>query len=92
MASIVSLHGINMDPFEQLWSVIVSIESYSSDGGSFVTTLWGRLVKIEVWRRLCDPRDDTKSYGLSVSVVCLGEKCSATQGDSLATLIVRLRV
>ncbi len=36
MASIVSLHGMNMDPFEQLWSVIVSIESYSSDGGSLV--------------------------------------------------------
>ncbi len=25
-----------MDPFEQSWSVIVSIESYPSDGGSFV--------------------------------------------------------
>ena len=36
MASIVSLHGINMDPFEQSWSVIVSIESYPSDGGSLV--------------------------------------------------------
>jgi len=36
MASIVSLHGMNMDPFEQSWSVIVSIESYSSDGGSLV--------------------------------------------------------
>ncbi len=36
MASIVSLHGMNMDPFEQLWSVIVSIESYPSDGGSLV--------------------------------------------------------
>ena len=36
MASIVSLHGMNMDPFEQLWSVIVSIELYSSDGGSLV--------------------------------------------------------
>ncbi len=36
MASIVSLHGMNMDPFEQLWSVIVSIELYPSDGGSLV--------------------------------------------------------
>ncbi len=36
MASIVSLHGINMDPFEQSWSVIVSIESYPLDGGSLV--------------------------------------------------------
>ncbi len=36
MASIVSLHGMNMDPFEQSWSVIVSIESYSSDGGNLV--------------------------------------------------------
>ncbi len=36
MASTISLHGINMDPFEQLWLVIVSIESYSSDGGSLV--------------------------------------------------------
>ncbi len=36
MVSIVSLHGINMDPFEQLWSVIVSIESYPLDGGSLV--------------------------------------------------------
>src|SRR6266436_1358232 len=36
MVSIVSLHGMNMDPFEQLWLVIVSIESYSSDGGSLV--------------------------------------------------------
>ncbi len=36
MASIVSLHGMNMDPFEQLWSVIVSIESYPLDGGSLV--------------------------------------------------------
>ena len=25
-----------MDPFEQSWSVIVSIESYSLDGGSLV--------------------------------------------------------
>ncbi len=36
MASIVSLHGINMDPFEQSWLVIVSMESYPSDGGSLV--------------------------------------------------------
>src|SRR6266404_40220 len=36
MASIVSLHGMNIDPFEQSWSVIVRIESYSSDGGSLV--------------------------------------------------------
>ncbi len=36
MASIVSLHGIKMDPFEQLWLVIVSIESYPSDGGNLV--------------------------------------------------------
>ena len=36
MASIASLHGMNMDPFEQSWSVIVSIESYPSDGGSLV--------------------------------------------------------
>ena len=36
MASIFSLHGIKMDPFEQSWSVIVRIESYSSDGGSLV--------------------------------------------------------
>ncbi len=36
MASIVSLHGMNIDPFEQSWLVIVSIESYSSDGGSLV--------------------------------------------------------
>ncbi len=36
MASIVSLHGMNMDPFEQLWLVIVSIESYPSDGGSLM--------------------------------------------------------
>ena len=36
MALIVSLHGMNIDPFEQSWSVIVSIESYSSDGGSLV--------------------------------------------------------
>ena len=27
---------MNMDPFEQSWSVIVSMESYSSDGGSLV--------------------------------------------------------
>ncbi len=32
----VSLHGMNMDPFEQSWLVIVSIESYSLDGGSLV--------------------------------------------------------
>src|SRR6266481_6129185 len=36
MASIVSLHGMNMDPFEQSWSVIVSMELYSSDGGNLV--------------------------------------------------------
>ncbi len=36
MASIVSLHGMNMDPFEQSWSVIVRIESYPSEGGSLV--------------------------------------------------------
>ena len=36
MALIVSLHGMNIDPFEQSWSVMVSIESYSSDGGSLV--------------------------------------------------------
>ncbi len=36
MVSIVSLHGMNMDPFEQLWSVIVSIESYPSEGSSLV--------------------------------------------------------
>ena len=36
MALIVSLHGMNMDPFEQSWSVIVSIELYSSDGGNLV--------------------------------------------------------
>ncbi len=36
MASIVSLHGMNMDPFEQSWSVIVSIELYPSDSGSLV--------------------------------------------------------
>ena len=36
MALIVSLHGINMDPFEQSWSVIVRIESYPSDGSSLV--------------------------------------------------------
>ncbi len=36
MVSIVSLHGINIDPFEQLWLVMVSIESYSSDGGNLV--------------------------------------------------------
>ncbi len=36
MASIVSLHGMKMDPFEQSWSVIIRIESYSSDGGSLV--------------------------------------------------------
>ena len=36
MVSVVSLHGMNMDPFEQSWSVIVSMESYSSDGGSLV--------------------------------------------------------
>ena len=36
MVSIVSLHGIKMDPFEQSWLVIVSIESYPSDGGSLV--------------------------------------------------------
>ncbi len=36
MALIVSLHGMNMDPFEQLWSVIVSIKLYSSDGGNLV--------------------------------------------------------
>ncbi len=36
MALIVSLHGMKIDPFEQSWSVIVSIESYPSDGGSLV--------------------------------------------------------
>ncbi len=36
MASIASLHGMNIDPFEQSWSVIVSIELYPSDGGSLV--------------------------------------------------------
>ena len=36
MVLIVSLHGMNMDPFKQSWLVIISIESYSSDGGSLV--------------------------------------------------------
>jgi len=36
MALIVSLLGMNIDPFEQSWSVIIRIESYSSDGGSFM--------------------------------------------------------
>ncbi len=36
MASIASLHGMNMDPFEQSWLVIVNIESYPSDSGSLV--------------------------------------------------------
>ncbi len=36
MVLIASLHGMNMDPFEQSWLVIVSIELYSSDGGSLV--------------------------------------------------------
>ncbi|SRR6266478_838078 len=31
-----------------------------------VTTLQGRLVYTGSVRRLCDPRDDTKSFGLSV--------------------------
>jgi hypothetical protein len=34
--SIVSLHGIKMDAFEQSWSVIVRIVSYPCDSGSFV--------------------------------------------------------
>ena len=36
MVSIVSLHGMNIDPFEQSWLVIVRIELYPSNGGSFV--------------------------------------------------------
>ncbi len=36
MASIVSLHGMNMDPFKQSWLVIVSIKLYPLDGGSLV--------------------------------------------------------
>ena len=36
MASIVSLHGMNIDPFEQSWSVIVRIKSYPLDGGNFM--------------------------------------------------------
>ncbi len=36
MASMVSLQGMNKDPLEQLWSVIVRIESYPSEGGNLV--------------------------------------------------------
>ena len=36
MVSIASLHGMNMDPFEQSWLVIVNIKSYPLDGGSLV--------------------------------------------------------
>ncbi len=32
----VSLHGRNKDPFEQLWLVIVRIESYPLEEGSLV--------------------------------------------------------
>ena len=36
MASMVSLHRMNKDPFEQSWLVIVRIESYPLEGGSLV--------------------------------------------------------
>ena len=35
-APISSLHGMNIAPFEQSWSTIVRIESYSPDLGSLV--------------------------------------------------------
>ncbi len=41
----------------------------SSISTSGVTTLQGRLILQVTWRRCSDPRDDTESCGLSVSLV-----------------------
>jgi len=41
-------------------------------------------------RRLCDPRDDTKSLDLVFGRVS-HEKCLAMQGDSLVALVVLLK-
>jgi hypothetical protein len=35
-ASMVSLHGMKMLAFDTLWSMMVSIMSYPSEGGSFM--------------------------------------------------------
>ena len=39
-------------------------------------------------RRLCDPRDDTKSYDLVFDRLS-GERCSATQGIPLSRVVIR---
>ncbi len=47
MASMVSLHRRNKDPFEQSWLVIIRIESYPSEGGSLV--MKSRAIILKGW-------------------------------------------